>query len=162
MNGAHSAPLTVVLELNDEQATLELAATLARQSVARDIIALTGELGAGKTTFARGFIGAKRNQPEDVPSPTFTLVQLYETDRETIYHFDLYRLNAPEEAYELDIEDAFASGISLIEWPEKLGALLPRDSLGVRLEFSENPGARRAVITAPPHWHGRLKEAGLD
>lgn len=161
MNAPDSAPLTVMVELADEQATLALAASLARLATGGDIIALTGDLGVGKTTFARGFIHAKHPTPEDVPSPTFTLVQVYETGNETIHHFDLYRLNNPEEAYELDIEDAFISSISLIEWPDKLGTLLPTDRLDVTLEFAQSPTARRATLAAYGDWSTRLKEANL-
>ena len=88
------------------------------------MIALKGELGAGKTTFARAFIRA-RGGGEAVPSPTFTLVQIYEIGDVPIWHFDAYRLRDPDEAWELGIEDAFRDGISLIEWPERLGPLLP-------------------------------------
>ena len=84
-----------------------------------------------------------------MPSPTFTLVQLYDDVAGAIWHFDLYRLGAPEDAYELGIEDAFSGAISLIEWPEKLGAILPSDWLGVRLAPGEGEGAR--LITITPH-----------
>ena len=82
-----------------------------------------------------------------MPSPTFTLVQLYEHERGAIWHFDLYRLNAPEEAWELGIEDAFASAIALIEWPENLGPLLPADRLEVNLAQGTGAGARLITVT---------------
>ena len=100
------------------------------------MIALKGELGAGKTSFARAFIRARGGDDDEVPSPTFTLVQIYELPGATIWHFDLYRLRDPEEAWELGIEDAFRDGISLIEWPERLGALLPARRLEIALELS--------------------------
>src|SRR5580692_7817201 len=120
----------IVVDLPDETATAALAARIAAVAAPADIIALKGDLGAGKTAFARAFIRACGNQDE-VPSPTFTLVQVYDARPTAIWHFDLYRIRAPEEAWELGIEDAFITGISLIEWPERLRALLPnipRDS----------------------------------
>jgi tRNA threonylcarbamoyladenosine biosynthesis protein TsaE len=122
------------------------------------VIALTGELGAGKTSFARAFIRALGGIGE-VPSPTFTLVQVYELETATVWHFDGYRLRDPEEAWELGIEDAFADGISLVEWPERFGTLLPTRRLEVALSPGATPSARRAVIAAPCDWAGRL--AGL-
>src|SRR5579884_1615816 len=117
-----------VIDLPDEAATTALAARLAEQARPGDVIALRGDLGSGKTTFARAFIRALGGG-EEVPSPSFTLVQLYELAAATVWHFDLYRLRSPEEAWELGIEEAFAGGIALIEWPERLGALLPERRL---------------------------------
>ncbi len=171
MNKSILDPDTITLELADEPATIALAATLAGHVRTGDIIALSGELGAGKTTFARGFIQARREGPEEVPSPTFTLVQIYENahnqngpnenDHDAIYHFDLYRLTTPEEAYELGIEEAFVSGISLIEWPEQLGFLMPPERLEIKLDFTSESQARRAVLTGYKGWAARLKETGL-
>ena len=151
----------ITLHLADEAATLKLAATLAEHAKTGDVIALSGDLGSGKTTFARGFIQAKQKKAEEVPSPTFTLVQLYEAGPDTIYHFDLYRLSKSEEAYELGIEEAFVSGISLIEWPEKLGSLIPSDRLEINFEFAANPQARKIILSGSDRWASRLKEAGL-
>src|SRR5437763_3872952 len=114
-----------VIDLPDEAATAAFAGRLARLARPGDVIALKGELGAGKTSFARAFSRARAGQDEVVPSPTFTLAQIYEFPDLTIWHFDLYRLRDPEEAWELGIEDAFHDGVSLIEWPERLGSLLP-------------------------------------
>jgi tRNA threonylcarbamoyladenosine biosynthesis protein TsaE len=144
-----------MIDLPDEAATAALAARLAARARPGDVIALKGDLGTGKTTFARAFIRALGGD-EEVPSPTFTLVQLYEVDRATIWHFDLYRLRSPEEAWELGIEEAFASGIALIEWPERLGALLPERRLEIALVFGERPEARRAVPSAGAEWSARL------
>src|SRR6266849_15111 len=135
----------IVIELPDEAATAALAARVAALARAGDVIALKGELGAGKTSFARAFIRA-RGAAEEVPSPTFTVVQVYELGESTIWHFDCYRLRHPEEAWELAIEDAFHDGISLIEWPERLGALLPARRLLITLMPGPSPTARRASI----------------
>src|ERR1700745_860603 len=102
----------IVVDLPDETATAALAARTAAVALPTDIIALKGELGAGKTSFARSFIRA-RGTEEEVPSPTFTLVQVYDVDPTAIWHFDLYRIRTPEDAWELGIEDAFVEGISL-------------------------------------------------
>ena len=144
-----------VVDLPDEAATAAFAARISALAATGDIIALKGDLGAGKTTFARGFIRA-RGGTEEVPSPTFTLVQLYELGSVVVWHFDLYRLKFPEEAWELGIEDAFSEGISMIEWPERLGPLLPPRRLEIELLFGDRPEARRAVLDAGEGWQNRL------
>ena len=141
-----------VFDLADEAATASLARRLAQHARPGDVIALRGDLGSGKTSFARAFIGEA-----DVPSPTFTLVQIYERPPGRIWHFDLYRLQHPEEAVELDIEDAFAEGISLIEWPERLGPLLPAERLDIHFAFGPTPTVRCLRIMG----HGRRGAALL-
>jgi tRNA threonylcarbamoyladenosine biosynthesis protein TsaE len=144
-----------IVDLPDEAATAAFAARVAALAEIGDVIALKGDLGAGKTTFARAFIRA-RGGTEEVPSPTFTLVQIYELGPAAIWHFDLYRLKSPDEAWELGIEDAFSEGISLIEWPEQMGPLLPRHRLEITFRFADRPEARRAVIAAAGDWQERL------
>jgi tRNA threonylcarbamoyladenosine biosynthesis protein TsaE len=144
-----------IVDLADEKATEALAAQLAALALPSDVIALSGELGAGKTCFARAFIRARGGE-ESVPSPTFTLAQTYELPRGAVWHFDLYRLRAAEEAWELGIEDAFHGGISLIEWPERLGSLLPARRLRIALDFGPTPGARRATLSPGGDWAVRL------
>ena len=151
----------VVIELPDEAATAALATRLARLVRRGDVIALKGELGAGKTSFARAFIRA-RGGTEEVPSPTFTLVQIYELADGAIWHFDCYRLREPEEAWELGIEDAFLDGISLIEWPTRLGPLLPKRRLDIALLPGASPDARRAKIDAGPDWAERIARLAAD
>jgi tRNA threonylcarbamoyladenosine biosynthesis protein TsaE len=148
----------IVTNLPDEAATAALASQLAAVARAGDVLALRGQLGVGKTSLARAFIRAFAANDEEVPSPTFTLVQTYDADRATIWHFDLYRLATAEEAWELGIEEAFASGISLIEWPERLGPLLPPDRLDITLEFCSEPEARRALIKGAADWRARLND----
>jgi tRNA threonylcarbamoyladenosine biosynthesis protein TsaE len=145
--------------LPDPTATSGLAAALAARTEAGDVIALEGGLGAGKTTFARAFLRA-RGVGDEVPSPTFTLVQVYEADAVAIWHFDLYRLRSPEEAWELGIEDAFALGISLIEWPDRLGPLLPDRRLQITFLFGREPNARCAILEGGGHWRTRLAGIG--
>ena len=144
------------LLLADEAATDRLARALAPLLEAGDVVALSGELGAGKTRLARGLIGALTGAAEEVPSPTFTLVQSYDPPKGTLWHFDLYRLTRPEEAYELGIEEAFAGGISVIEWPERLGRLLPAERLEIALGFGRGPTQRIARLIAGGRWRERL------
>ena len=135
---------TSSLYLPDEAATERLGAQLAERLRPRDILALRGGLGAGKTTLARAILRAASGDPSlVVPSPTFTLVEVYDTRRGAFWHFDLYRLEAAEQIFELGWEEARADGIVLIEWPERLGALLPRHK-SVTLEM-EGDG-RRATL----------------
>ena len=132
------------MPLPNEAATETLGATLALRLKAGDVVGLTGDLGAGKTTLARAIIRAAADDPDlIVPSPTFTLVEVYETPRGTYWHFDLYRLEAPEQVYELGWEEARAEGIVLIEWPDRLGPLLPKH-LSVTLELAGD--GRRAIL----------------
>jgi len=132
------------MSLPDERATDELGATLAARLRVGDVVGLKGELGAGKTTLARAILRAAAEDPRlIVPSPTFTLVEVYETPRGSFWHFDLYRLEAPDQVFELGWEEALAEGIALVEWPDRLGPLLPRH-LGVTLEV-EGDG-RRALL----------------
>jgi tRNA threonylcarbamoyladenosine biosynthesis protein TsaE len=150
-----------VVDLPDEAATAAFAGRISALAAVGDIIALKGDLGAGKTTFARGFIRA-RGGTEEVPSPTFTLVQIYDLGSAVVWHFDLYRLKSPEEAWELGIEDAFAGGVSLIEWPERLGPVLPRRRLEIEFLFGGRPGERRAVLDASEGWQERLAGIAPD
>jgi tRNA threonylcarbamoyladenosine biosynthesis protein TsaE len=147
------------IDLPDEQATAALATELAARARQGDVIGLSGPLGSGKTTFARYFIGARMGASE-VPSPTFTLVETYQpASGPAIWHFDLYRIEAPADAYELGIEDAFAEGITLIEWPEHLGGLMPREHLQVGLAAGKSEQARIATLALSPAWAARI--AGL-
>jgi tRNA threonylcarbamoyladenosine biosynthesis protein TsaE len=146
----------IVVDLPDEAAMAALAARVATVAQRADVIALKGDLGAGKTTFARAFIRARGNYEEEVPSPTFTLVQVYEVEPAAIWHFDLYRLRSAEEAWELGIEEAFGDGISLIEWPERLGVLLPERRLEIALAFGDTPDARQVSLDPGAGWQARL------
>ena len=132
------------MPLPDESATERLGATLAGRLRVGDVVGLKGDLGAGKTTLARAIIRAAAGDPElIVPSPTFTLVEVYETPRGAFWHFDLYRLEAADQVYELGWEEALAEGIVLVEWPERLGRLLPQH-LSVTLELEDD--GRRAHL----------------
>ncbi|CAG0910915.1 unnamed protein product [Cyprideis torosa] len=124
-----------------------------------DVILLEGPIGAGKTHFARSLIQSLLMIPEDVPSPTFTLVQTYETAACEIWHSDLYRLSDPQEIEELGLIDAFDTAICLIEWPDRLGSFAPKSAL--HLGFTSGPGDldRTIIATAPtPIWQTRMKE----
>lgn len=148
----------LLVALPDEAATARLAARLALRARQGDVIALAGPLGSGKTSFARAFIRAYGGAATEVPSPTFTLVEIYAfAGKPPVWHFDLYRLRAPEEALELGIEEAWGDGISLIEWPERLGALLPAGHLLLALAEGRDPGARTARLAAAGAWAERLQ-----
>ena len=136
---------TFSLPLPDEAATERLGATLAARLRPRDVVALVGGLGAGKTTLARAVLRAASGQPAlVVPSPTFTLVEVYDTPRGVFWHFDLYRLEQPEQVFELGWEEARTDGIALVEWAERLGSLLPKERLTVTLSIDGE--GRRATL----------------
>ena len=127
---------TFSFSLPDQAATERLGAALAKRLRPRDVVALQGGLGVGKTTLARAILRAAAGDPAlIVPSPTFTLVEIYETPAGVFWHFDLYRLEAPEQVFELGWEEARADGIALVEWAERLAALLPRERLTVTLSI---------------------------
>ena len=147
-------PLTI--DLADEAATTRLGAAIARLLRAGDAVCLTGPLGAGKSTLARGLIRALTRPDEDVPSPTFTLVQFYETPGFALAHFDLYRLARPEEAEEIGLDEALDDGVVLIEWPERLEGRLPADRLDIEIAISDD--GRIARLTPHGAWEGRQVE----
>ena len=130
--------------LQSEQETINLGKKLSRIAKRGDVFALYGTLGMGKSVLARAFIQELCGNIE-VPSPTFTLLQMYETPDFEIYHFDLYRIKAPEEVFELGIEDAFYGGVSLIEWPEQMGAYIPSDIF--RIEITPYQNGRNIKIS---------------
>ena len=130
------------LALADLAATEAAAARLAPHLRPGDVVFLAGGLGAGKTAFARGVLRAL-GIAEEAPSPTFNLVLTYDAPVGTIWHFDLYRLAAPEEIHELGVEDALAEGVALIEWPDRLGPLAPAERLEIELTPGRRGGARR-------------------
>jgi tRNA threonylcarbamoyladenosine biosynthesis protein TsaE len=139
--------------LPDEAATERLGAALAQRLRPRDVVALQGGLGVGKTTLARAILRAASGDPAlIVPSPTFTLVEVYDTPMGVFWHFDLYRLEAPEQVFELGWEEARADGMALVEWAERLGTLLPRERLTVTLAM-EGDG-RRADLEGEARFGG--------
>jgi tRNA threonylcarbamoyladenosine biosynthesis protein TsaE len=143
---------TRLIELPDLDATQALAAQVAALVHAGDTILLEGELGAGKTAFARAFLRAACGDPAlEVPSPTFTLVQDYATPSGTVHHFDLWRLNGPDGMTELGWDEA-RDDIVLVEWPDRLGQLRPIDALTVVLHIT-GKASRRAVLSG---WPDRL------
>lgn len=159
-------PPFVTVPLADEAATVRLAARVAALLAPGDLVCLSGSLGAGKTVFARGVVTALAERSgtpvDEVPSPTFTLVQLYDFPDFMLYHFDLYRIERAEEIFELGIEDALADGVSLIEWPEKMASLLPVERLDI--DLSQGPAETARVTTLTPHggWVARLKDERFD
>ena len=144
--------------LPDEDATNTLGGKIAALLRQGDTLLLEGEIGAGKSAFARALIRARLGRMEDVPSPTFTLVQTYEDAAGDIWHCDLYRLTHPEEALELGLEDAFETAICLIEWPDRLGDVAPQTAL--TLAFVAADDQHRVTIGGSDQWADRLR--GLD
>lgn len=129
-----------------EDGTISYAQDFAHTLHAGDVVLLNGDLGMGKSVFSRAVIRALcGDQAMEVPSPTFTLVQMYEAPAATIWHFDLYRLSAVEEIYELGWEEALSDGILLVEWPERLGNLMPDHAIEVTLSAVEGHPEQRDI-----------------
>jgi tRNA threonylcarbamoyladenosine biosynthesis protein TsaE len=152
------------IDLPDLSATEAFGRRLAKALRRGDVVALKGGLGVGKTTLARAIVAGLSPEHSDVPSPTFTLVQTYPVDLDDgpaeLWHFDLYRLDRPDQVYELGIEEALAEGVSLIEWPELAAGLLPKERL-LTIEMQITAGqARRAELSGGATWRDRL--AGLS
>lgn len=140
--------------LSNAEETERLGQCLATILQAGDVVALDGDLGAGKTTLSRGLIRALCSNSTEVPSPTYTLVQTYESESFLIWHFDLYRLQEPDEIFELGWTET-ATGVALVEWPERAGAHLPKNHLKVHLETVGD--ARRAILEPlGEDWQTRL------
>jgi len=147
------------LSSDSETATQVIAAALARQCKTGDCILLQGDLGAGKTAFARGFIQALSPESQEIVSPTFTLVQTYPARDTTIWHFDLYRLKTPEEVTEIGLDEVLQSGITLIEWPELVEDSLPESSLTVRIRLGSQPEERQFEFAGLASiWKDRLSK----
>ena len=135
------------MTLGSEAETVALAQAMAVRARAGDALLLSGNLGAGKSTFARAFIRARAGDASlDVPSPSFTLVQTYELDP-PVTHFDLWRLTGPDDVAELGLDAALA-GIALIEWPDRLGPLAPREAITRALGWGEG-NTRTATASGP-------------
>jgi len=141
------------MRLADEAATTRLGAAIGAALGQGEAVCLSGPLGAGKSSLARGLIRALSPEAGDVPSPTFTLVQFYSGAAFEIAHFDLYRLTRAEEAFEIGLDEALREGAAVIEWPERLGDLLPADRLDVAIRI--DGAGRRARIMAHGAWEGR-------
>ena len=144
--------------LSDEAATRALGRAIAAVLQHGEAICLHGPLGAGKSTLARALVRALTTPDEEVPSPTFTLVQFYEGARLNVAHFDLYRLSDPDEAYEIGLDEALEDGAAVIEWPERLEGRLPGDRLDVEIGMGPDTDSREARLVPHGAWEGR----GLD
>ena len=151
---------TVTFNLTDDAATRALGGRLSAHLKAGDTLCLTGDLGAGKTTFSRGLIRALCGADTEVPSPTYTILQTYDAPDFEIWHFDLYRIKSPTEIWELGMEDAIYDGLTLIEWPSMMGDLKPDGTLDIDIRF-DGPArqeARKAVLSLTPAWKARLND----
>jgi len=150
------------IELPDAEATTWLGAVIAPRLSPGEAVLLYGPLGMGKSTLARGLIRALTRQDEDVPSPTFTLVQFYPATP-PVAHFDLYRLTRPEEAVEIGLDEALDDGCAVIEWPERLGddptAWVGGDVLRIVLE--EAGSGRVATVSGVGAWESKLKDLNV-
>ena len=145
-----SQPFRARLALRNLADTAALGAAIAAGLQIGDLIALAGDLGAGKTTLARGVLTAL-GLTGPMPSPTFTLVQTYDAPRLIVHHYDLYRLDDPSEIAELGLDEALEDGAVLVEWPERAGGLLPEDAFTVSLTMPDAQN-RLAELTGPARW----------
>lgn len=154
------AVLTLTLSVASLMETQEIAIFFAQKLKRGHIMTLRGPLGVGKSAFARAFIQHLTSPEEEVPSPTFTLVQTYQTSMCEVWHFDLYRLSQPEELWELGFEEAPGVAISLIEWPERIDALgVLANALSLTLALGAAEGARVLHFQGSLSWNALLGDA---
>ena len=146
------APPFLEITTKSPEETTAFATKIAQHLGGGDVLLLFGDLGSGKTHFARSVIQSRLEVPEDVPSPTFTLVQTYETPDVEIWHADLYRLTSADEVFEIGLLDAFEHAICLVEWPDRLGADTPDDALSIRFEMTEIEGERKLAFHGSSRW----------
>ncbi|MBL4740474.1 MAG: tRNA (adenosine(37)-N6)-threonylcarbamoyltransferase complex ATPase subunit type 1 TsaE [Sneathiella sp.] len=158
--------IIVKTTVSNSDQTAKVAAVLAPFLEVQDVLSLVGTLGAGKTEFARALIRALCGQELDVPSPTFNLLLTYDCAKGLIYHYDFYRLENPEEVWELDIEDAYHEGITVMEWSENIGDHLPDTALEISITIPDsgsdtgNDELREISISGDEDWQSRL--AGIQ
>jgi tRNA threonylcarbamoyladenosine biosynthesis protein TsaE len=153
-------PTRLTLETAEE--TADLARQIAGRLGAGDVLLLEGPLGVGKTHFARALIQARLAEfdaVEDVPSPSYTLVQIYNAGPLEIWHVDLYRLTGVDDLLELGLEHAFESALCIVEWPERLGALAPQTALWLRFSYGGDETCRRLELESEsPRWAPLLRD----
>ena len=149
---------SLTFHLPDEASTRKLGRELAKIAQTGDVFALYGTLGMGKSVLARAFV-QELTAAAEVPSPTFTLMQIYDAPSFEIYHFDLYRLKSPDEIFEIGVEEAMYSGVCLIEWPERMTPYLPRDIFKVEL-LPEGSGRLAVITPGSPAKSARLQNLG--
>jgi tRNA threonylcarbamoyladenosine biosynthesis protein TsaE len=150
----------IVIALPDPAATDAMGAALARAIRPGDTVLLSGDLGAGKSALARAAIAAllaEDGREEEIPSPSFTLVQSYEAARGEIWHVDVYRLAGPEDCAELGLEEAFGTAIVFVEWPDRLGWLTPARRLEIALDFAPVGEGRVARVRFVGRWDAMRK-----
>lgn len=149
-----------VILLQNPDETAQFAEMIGATLESGDCLLLEGPIGAGKTHFARHLIQSLQNPPEDVPSPTFTLVQTYETTAGELWHADLYRLTTLDEIEELGLADAFEAAICLVEWPDRLADLAPSTALRLTFESDPTSETKRTLSCAwsDPKWSSKLEQ----
>lgn len=158
-SAAASRGSKTALTIQGEAVTARLASQLAVQCRAGDCLLLSGEVGAGKTSFARAFIQTLCPGEQEIVSPTFTLVQTYPLKGGgQLWHFDLYRLRHEDELLETGLEEALEMGITLIEWPDMARPVLPASALDIQIEHGTTEEERRFIFNAPGAiWEQRLQ-----
>lgn len=150
--------MSMAISIINEQQTTALATAVAKQIAVGEAVLLSGELGVGKTYFAKKFLNALGIAESLVASPTFTLVNVYDTNKGPLWHADLYRIKSKDEVLELGLEDAFSSSITLIEWPERADLHWPKDYLALSFEFSDDESARTITPQGFGTWGKKVNE----
>ncbi len=146
------------LHLNNESDSRRLAEAIAANLTGVEVITLSGGLGAGKTTFARALINSMSKKKQDVISPTFNIVQIYDTDIAKVWHYDLYRIKSLSEIAELGLEEAAGNGVVIVEWPEMAGNMMPAANIHIKFDYSAFDGGRTAEINCDKKWDALLNK----
>lgn len=159
LSDSRTGNIHIFLDLPDADATASLGTALAERLAPGDTLLLSGSIGAGKSHLARAAIRHLMQMAgeveEDIPSPTFTLVQTYPAGATELWHADLYRLTDPADLFELGLEEAFETAICFVEWPDRLGSSAPPEALAIGLSVS-GTGRRAELVGSAARWSERL------
>ena len=154
--------MTYEIDIHSLEELQAFAVLMAEIAEGQNVITLSGDLGAGKTEFARAFIRSLVGEETEVPSPTFSLVQQYDMSTTPIWHFDLYRLENKDDVWELGLEEALQDGICLIEWPERIAGMKFKNHIEIIIKTSQHSQHRQLILSVDNVWRRRIESIDFE